>query len=248
MNVSPMQLRDGRLQDDIAAILRRTGLPARLLEIEVTESVMADNNQTVMGTLHALKAMGVRIALDDFGTGYSSLSYLRRFSFDKIKIDKSFVQGQSNDQGVRVILESILGMCHNLGLAVVGEGVETQQQLAMLRQNGCTELQGYLLGRADAGRSGRGRSCGNLRAPVASRALGRRPDCSLRRQDAARRNCCDASIGLFGKQSNQLGAGPAHLCHGRRLGPATHEFAAAEREDAAGRPELPVVGGTRGPT
>jgi predicted signal transduction protein with EAL and GGDEF domain len=147
VNVSPMQLRDGRLQDDIAAILRRTGLPARLLEIEVTENVMADNNQTVMGTLHALKAMGVRIALDDFGTGYSSLSYLRRFSFDKIKIDKSFVQGQSNDQGVRVILEAILGMCHNLGLAVVGEGIETQQQLAMLRQNGCTELQGYLLGR-----------------------------------------------------------------------------------------------------
>ncbi|MGA3397974.1 MAG: EAL domain-containing protein [Acetobacteraceae bacterium] len=147
VNVSPMQLRDGRLQDDIAAILQRTGLPARLLEIEVTENVMADNNQTVLGTLHALKAMGVRIALDDFGTGYSSLSYLRRFSFDKIKIDKSFVQGQSNDQGVRVILEAILGMCHNLGLAVVGEGVETQQQLAMLRQNGCTELQGYLLGR-----------------------------------------------------------------------------------------------------
>jgi len=147
VNVSPMQLRDGRLQDDIAAILQRTGLPARLLEIEVTESVMADNNQTVLGTLHALKAMGIRIALDDFGTGYSSLSYLRRFPFDKIKIDKSFVQGQSNDQGVRVILEAILSMCHNLGLAVVGEGVETQQQLAMLRQGGCTELQGYLLGR-----------------------------------------------------------------------------------------------------
>jgi len=147
VNVSPMQLRDGRLQHDVAAILERTGLPARLLEIEVTENVMADNNQAVLGTLHALKAMGVRIALDDFGTGYSSLSYLRRFSFDKIKIDKSFVQGQSSDQGVRVILEAILGMCHNLGLAVVGEGVETQQQLSMLRQNGCTELQGYLLGR-----------------------------------------------------------------------------------------------------
>jgi diguanylate cyclase (GGDEF)-like protein len=148
VNVSPMQLRDGRLQDDIAAILQRTGLPARLLEIEVTENVMADNNQTVLGTLHALKAMGIRIALDDFGTGYSSLSYLRRFSFDKIKIDKSFVQGQSTDQGVRVILEAILGMCHNLGLAVVGEGVETHQQLAMLRLNHCTELQGYLLGKA----------------------------------------------------------------------------------------------------
>jgi EAL domain-containing protein (putative c-di-GMP-specific phosphodiesterase class I) len=142
-----VQLRDGRLQDDVAAILRRTGLPAESLEIEVTESVLADNNQTVMDTLNDLKAMGIRVALDDFGTGYSSLSYLRRFSFDKIKIDKSFVQGQSSDQGVRVILESILGMCHNLGLPVVGEGVETQQQLTMLRQHGCTEIQGYLMAR-----------------------------------------------------------------------------------------------------
>jgi len=147
VNVSLLQLYDGDLPGDIEAILRRTGLPAEMLEIEVTESVMADDNQTVMDSLHALKARGIRIALDDFGTGYSSLSYLRRFSFDKIKIDKSFVQGQAHDQGVRVILEAILGMCHKLGLAVIGEGVETRQQLAMLRQYGCTEVQGYLLGR-----------------------------------------------------------------------------------------------------
>jgi EAL domain-containing protein (putative c-di-GMP-specific phosphodiesterase class I) len=101
----------------------------------------------VMDTLHALKAMGVRIVLDDFGTGYSSLSYLRRFSFDKIKIDKAFVQGQANDRGVRVILESILGMCRNLGVPVVGEGVETRQQLAVLRSGDCAEVQGYLLGK-----------------------------------------------------------------------------------------------------
>lgn len=147
VNVSSLQLYDGDLPAGIAAILQRTGLPAGMLEIEVTESVMADDNQAVMNTLHALKAMGIRIALDDFGTGYSSLSYLRRFSFDKIKIDKTFVQGQAHDQGVRVILEAILGMCHKLGLAVVGEGVETRQQLMMLRQFGCTEVQGYLLGR-----------------------------------------------------------------------------------------------------
>jgi diguanylate cyclase (GGDEF)-like protein len=147
VNVSLLQLYDGDLPGGIAEILRRTGLPADMLEIEVTESVMADDNQVVMESLHALKAMGIRIALDDFGTGYSSLSYLRRFSFDKIKIDKSFVQGQAHDQGVRVILEAILGMCHKLGLPVIGEGVETRQQLAMLRQYGCTEVQGYLLGR-----------------------------------------------------------------------------------------------------
>ena len=147
VNVSTLQLRDGGLQDDVAAILLRTGLPAAQLEIEVTESVLADDNKLVMDTLHALKTMGVRIALDDFGTGYSSLSYLRRFSFDKIKIDKAFVQGQATDRGVRVILESILAMCHKLGLAVVGEGVETRQQLAMLRSCHCTEVQGYLLGK-----------------------------------------------------------------------------------------------------
>jgi diguanylate cyclase (GGDEF)-like protein len=147
VNVSILQLRDGGLQDEVAAILTRTGLPATLLEIEVTESVMADDNKMVMDTLHALKAMGVRIVLDDFGTGYSSLSYLRRFSFDKIKIDKAFVQGQANDRGVRVILESILGMCRNLGVPVVGEGVETRQQLAVLRSGDCAEVQGYLLGK-----------------------------------------------------------------------------------------------------
>jgi diguanylate cyclase (GGDEF)-like protein len=147
VNVSILQLRDGGLQDEVAAILTRSGLPATLLEIEVTESVMADDNKIVLDTLLALKAMGVRIVLDDFGTGYSSLSYLRRFSFDKIKIDKAFVQGQASDRGVRVILESILGMCRNLGVPVVGEGVETRQQLAVLRAGDCAEVQGYLLGK-----------------------------------------------------------------------------------------------------
>ena len=146
VNVSPTQLRDGRFQDELAGILRETGLPPRLLEIEVTENVMLDNNHAALDTLRNLKRMGVRIALDDFGTGYSSLGSLRRFPFDKIKIDKSFVQGQSTDHGVRVILEAILGMCRNLDLPVVGEGVETQQQLALLRQGGCTEVQGFWLG------------------------------------------------------------------------------------------------------
>lgn len=147
VNVSTLQLRDERLVDDIAAILTRTGLPAERLEIEVTESILADDNQPVLGTLHTLKQMGIRITLDDFGTGYSSLSYLRRFSFEKIKIDKSFVQGQVHDPSVQVILEAILSMCQKLGLAVVGEGVETHQQLAMLRRHNCAEVQGYLLAR-----------------------------------------------------------------------------------------------------
>ncbi|MGD0106942.1 MAG: EAL domain-containing protein [Rhodopila sp.] len=147
VNVSVMQLQDGGLKDDIAAVLGQTGLQSEHLEIEVTESVLADDNQTVLGNLKAIKAMGIRIALDDFGTGYSSLSYLRRFSFDKIKIDKAFVQGQADDPGVRVILEAILGMCNNLGLATIAEGVETQEQLQLLQALGCSEIQGYLLGR-----------------------------------------------------------------------------------------------------
>jgi diguanylate cyclase (GGDEF)-like protein len=147
VNVSVMQLRDGGLMDDIAEVLKQTGLGPDDLEIEVTESVMAGDDQVVLGNLQAIKAMGIRIALDDFGTGYSSLSYLRRFPFDKIKIDKSFVQGQAEDPRVRVILEAILSMCRNLGLGTIAEGVETPDQLAMLRERGCTEIQGYLLGR-----------------------------------------------------------------------------------------------------
>ncbi len=147
VNVSVLQLHDGALKDDVAAVLLANGLGPEWLEIEVTESVLANDDQTVLRNLQVIKAMGIRIALDDFGTGYSSLSYLRRFSFDKIKIDKSFVQGQADDPGVRVILEAILGMCNKLGLATVAEGVETLDQLELLRSCHCTEIQGYLLGR-----------------------------------------------------------------------------------------------------
>jgi diguanylate cyclase (GGDEF)-like protein len=165
VNVSVRQLHDGGLKDDIAAVLRQTGLGSEHLEIEVTESVMADDDQTVLGNLRAIKAMGIRIALDDFGTGYSSLSYLRRFAFDKIKIDKSFVQGQTDDPGVRVILDAILNMCHNLGLATIAEGVETPEQLALLRDHGCTEIQGYLLGRPMPGEKIQDFICSHLRVP-----------------------------------------------------------------------------------
>jgi diguanylate cyclase (GGDEF)-like protein len=147
VNVSVMQLRDGGLKDEIAAVLFRTGLRPDQLELEVTESVVAEDDPTVIENLRAAKAMGILIALDDFGTGYSSLSYLRRFPFDKVKIDRSFVQGQADDPGMRVILEAILNMCHNLGLSTIGEGIETQAQLDVLADRGCTEVQGFLLGR-----------------------------------------------------------------------------------------------------
>lgn len=163
VNVSVMQLHNGGLKDDIAGVLQRMGLAPAELEIEVTETVMADDDQTVLANLKAIKAMGVRIALDDFGTGYSSLSYLQRFSFDKIKIDRTFVQGQVDDPSVRVILEAILEMCHKLGLATVGEGVETAEQLTALRDRGCSEIQGYLLGRPLPGEQVQDFIRGNLR-------------------------------------------------------------------------------------
>jgi diguanylate cyclase (GGDEF)-like protein len=146
VNLSPLQLRCETIQDDIRAILRRTQFPAHLLELEVTESVLLDEDQRTLETLHKLRAMDIRITLDDFGTGYSSLSYLRRFPFDKIKIDKSFIQGQGTDRGTRVILEAMIRMCTDLGFDVVAEGVETEHQLVELRQLGCREIQGFLLG------------------------------------------------------------------------------------------------------
>jgi diguanylate cyclase (GGDEF)-like protein len=146
VNLSPLQLRCDTIQEDIRAILRRTQFPAHLLELEVTESVLLDEDQRTLETLHKLRAMDIRVTLDDFGTGYSSLSYLRRFPFDKIKIDKSFIQGQGTDRGTRVILEAMIRMCSDLGFDVVAEGVETESQLAELRHLGCREIQGFLLG------------------------------------------------------------------------------------------------------
>jgi EAL domain-containing protein (putative c-di-GMP-specific phosphodiesterase class I) len=147
VNLSPSQFRNHGLPNLLSDILERTGLPARLLELEVTEGVLIRDEEQALSILRGLKAQGVRIALDDFGTGYSSLSYLRRFPFDKIKIDKSFVQAQQSDPGAQAILETILAMSGRLNLTVTAEGVETEEQLAMIRRQRCTEVQGYLLAR-----------------------------------------------------------------------------------------------------
>ena len=147
VNLSPAQFRDRGLPELLADILRRTALPADLLELEVTEGVLIRDEEQALATLRGLKAQGVRIALDDFGTGYSSLSYLRRFPFDKIKIDKSFVQAQQSDDGAQAILETIVSMSHRLNLTITAEGVETEEQLAMLRRHRCGEVQGFMLGK-----------------------------------------------------------------------------------------------------
>ena len=147
VNLSPVQFRDSLLLPLLSGVLLRTGLPAGLLELEVTEGVLIKDEEQALETLRGIKEIGVSIALDDFGTGYSSLSYLRRFPFDKIKIDKCFVHAQQQDAGTRTILEAVLAMSSRLKLRVTAEGVETEEQLALLREQGCDELQGFLLGR-----------------------------------------------------------------------------------------------------
>src|SRR5262249_35356393 len=128
--------------------LRNSCLPADRLELEITESVMLNDTVATLATLHRLRDLGVRIALDDFGTGYSSLSYLRRFPFDRIKIDQSFVREMSCQPDRGAIVRAIAGLSRELGMATTAEGVETREQLDLLVAAGCNEIQGFLFSRA----------------------------------------------------------------------------------------------------
>jgi diguanylate cyclase (GGDEF)-like protein len=147
VNLSPAQFRSRPLLEDAGDALVRSGLPANRLELEITESVLLQDDDAILQTLQTLRRQGIRIAMDDFGTGYSSLSYLRRFPFDKIKIDQSFVKGIESSEECRTIVRAIVGLGRSLGMAVNAEGVETQEQLAALRAEGCAEIQGYLFSR-----------------------------------------------------------------------------------------------------
>ena len=143
VNLSPLQFQSRSLVDDVALALSESGLAANRLELEITESVLIQDADSVLKTLHALRAMGIRIAMDDFGTGYSSLSYLRRFPFDKIKIDQSFVKGIAEQEDCRTIVRAVIGLGRSLHMSVNAEGVETEAQLDALRSEGCAEIQGY---------------------------------------------------------------------------------------------------------
>ena len=149
VNLSAVQFREGAVDvvGVVAAALERSGLAPGRLELEITESLLIDDPERALGTLEALSALGVRIAMDDFGTGYSSLSYLWRFPFDKVKIDRAFVQGLETENKVSLIIASIVSLAHSLGMRVNAEGVETESQREALRRLGCDELQGFLLGR-----------------------------------------------------------------------------------------------------
>jgi len=144
VNVSPAQFRNSALPLVVVAALAESGLPAQRLELEITESVLMQNNETSLLMLHQLRELGVRIALDDFGTGYSSLSYLRSFPFDRIKIDRSFVADLLEGNEAVAIVQAILSLASSLKMQATAEGVETAVQQRLLRAAGCNEMQGYL--------------------------------------------------------------------------------------------------------
>lgn len=147
VNVSPLQFRNSGFQNVIFQALSRSGLAPNRLEVEITESVFLEGETSVVNLLHQLRAMGVRVALDDFGTGYSSLSYLRSFPFDKIKIDKSFVNSVAHDEGSAAIVRAIIDLAKALHMETTAEGVEDGEQLAQLRGQGCSSIQGFLFSR-----------------------------------------------------------------------------------------------------
>ena len=145
VNVSAVQF-DANLEATVVAALAGSGLPAGRLKLEVTESLLMRNPDQAFAALHRLRGLGARIALDDFGTGYSSLSYLRRFPFDKLKIDRAFVKDIA-DPDAAAIVRAVVGIGERLGMGVVAEGVETPEQLDIVRREGCTEVQGFLFSR-----------------------------------------------------------------------------------------------------
>ncbi len=148
VNVSPVQFKSGLFALKVVAALADSGLSARRLELEITEAVLIGDDEAALKVLHELKAIGVRVALDDFGTGYSSLSYLRRFPFDKIKIDRSFINGLTDGGGSSGIVRAVVAMASEHNMATTAEGVETEEQRKMLLQLKCGEMQGFLFSAA----------------------------------------------------------------------------------------------------
>src|SRR5215472_7988903 len=144
VNLSSAQFKSRRVVQSVLNALAISGLDARRLELEITESVLTHDNEGTLRTLHELRGFGIKISMDDFGTGYSSLSYLRSFPFDKIKIDRSFIKDISAKGDCAAIVKAVVSLGHGLGIATTAEGVETAEQLDHVRSEGCTEVQGYL--------------------------------------------------------------------------------------------------------
>jgi EAL domain-containing protein (putative c-di-GMP-specific phosphodiesterase class I) len=150
VNLSPRQFQSNELPAQIAAALEDSGLAPGDLELEITESMAMHKTERTLQMLRRLRELGVRIAVDDFGTGHSSLNYLRSFPIDSVKIDQGFVHEIETSNADRAIISAVIRMAHGLDLRVTAEGVETEAQLAFLREHGCEEAQGFLFGRAVA--------------------------------------------------------------------------------------------------
>jgi len=148
INLSPVQFRSADLVQTVFSALAAAHLEPGRLELEITETALLQDNDAVLEKLHQLKSYGVQISMDDFGTGYSSLSYLRSFPFDKIKIDQSFVRGLGKREDSLAIVRAVISLGKNLGMTTTGEGVETEDQLNVLRDERCDEVQGFLFSRA----------------------------------------------------------------------------------------------------
>jgi predicted signal transduction protein with EAL and GGDEF domain len=155
VNLSAAQFKDKALVATVNQALSASDLPATRLELEITETMLLKNSAGTLATLHELHDLGASISMDDFGTGYSSLSYLRSFPFDKIKIDQSFIGDFSDRPDSIAIVRAIISLGRSLGMATTAEGVETRDQLAQLRREGCTEVQGYLFSRPTSAESAR---------------------------------------------------------------------------------------------
>ncbi len=146
VNLSPAQFRHGDVAAMVADVLEETGLPPQRLELEITENLLINDTEEVLGKLNRLRQCGVNIAMDDFGTGYSSLSYISRFPFSKIKIDRQFILNMTRDPATRAIVKTIIALGKSLDVTITAEGVETEGQAAMLRKFGCPQVQGFLYG------------------------------------------------------------------------------------------------------
>jgi EAL domain-containing protein (putative c-di-GMP-specific phosphodiesterase class I) len=147
VNVAPQQLADNRLPQVVHQILLETGLSASRLELEITESSIIANHQHALHVIRQLKKLGVKVAMDDYGTGYSSLSTLQSFPFDKIKIDRAFVDGVVSSKQSAAIVRSTLILAASLDIPVLAEGVEREEHMDFLRREGCLQVQGFLFGK-----------------------------------------------------------------------------------------------------
>ncbi len=147
VNVSPRQFERGQILATVTQVLAETGFDPRRLDLEITETLLMQNAETVLKTMRELGALGIQFSIDDFGTGYSSLSYLKHLPIGRVKIDKSFVDDIPADPNDAAIVKAIISMARSLGLQVIAEGVETETQLEFLRAHGCDAIQGYYFSR-----------------------------------------------------------------------------------------------------